>query len=414
MCMLKLSISIDIVMLLRFGRVTIISGKTLFHQRKCFYAYVMSSPIHDLKDMLSSLNVQFLDKSLSYSCQRTRTCHSPLRILTRNNGMSTFESIADEFYRFYRDQVEMNLVDAFVCFHPASMCELYMPFDRSIIIIASTRYELGRFNASQWFTWNVNLKKIANNPKNLIAANNLYDAQYIRYFTGIDVTVLPSYCHYTHSEYQPTRHEFLLAPIHAKSFELIFMRSLEQSLHQYREMNIQIVPIRKIYINYEYIDLAHHPAIIHVPYQVSFMSLFEQYRMNIPLFFPSLNLLTRWQYDHQVVSERTWDQTLYGIRPQRSTINGVLIDVPDPNNDFDLNAIRYWLNLSDFYQWPHIVYYESTNDLIEKLLNTDLLMISKQMKQYNKQVAIDLHKKWTKILSNIKQHSKKFQHDIVS
>jgi hypothetical protein len=323
--------------------------------------------------------------------------------------MHTFEPIADQFYQLYRDQVEMNLVDAFVCFHPASMCELYMQFDRSIIIIASTRYELGRSNASQWLAWNINLKKIASNPKNLIAANNLYDAEYIRYFTGIHVTVLPSYCGYTQCEYNSTRHEFLLAPIHAKQFELIFMKSLERSLYEQRSTNIRIVPIRQIYYNYQYEDLAHHPGIIYAPYQVSVMSLFEQYRMNIPLFFPSLDLLTRWQYDHQVVSERTWDQTLYGIRPQRSNINGVLTDLPDPNNEFDRNAIRYWLNFSDFYQWPHIIYYESTNDLIEKLLSTDLPMISRKMKAYNKQVAIDLRTKWNKILTNVKRYSRKFQ-----
>ena len=36
----------------------------------------------------------------------------------------------------------MNMVDAIVCFHPAAMCELYLPFNRTLLIIASTRYEL--------------------------------------------------------------------------------------------------------------------------------------------------------------------------------------------------------------------------------------------------------------------------------
>jgi hypothetical protein len=368
------------------------------------------SPIHDLKDLLLPLGVKFMDKSLSFSCERTRTCYSPLLILNRDNGMNPSDEIISEFYQFYQNQIEINLVDAFVCFHPAAMCELYMPFNRSIIIIASTRYELARFDRDQWKKWNQNLIKISQDPKNIIAANNLYDAEYIRYFTGINVILLPSFCNYTNAHYNPKRKEFLLASIHQKSFDLIFQNLLEQSLEQYSTIKkIQVLPIRTVYLNYEYSDLTNHPAIIHVPYQVSVMSLFEQYRMNIPLVFPSLDLLTQWHYEYGIVSEKTWDQTLHGNLPNGSTIDGVLKDVPDPNNDQNRIAIRYWLNFSDFYQWPHIVYYESIDDLVRKLDTTDFRMISRKMKEYNKQFGESLLTKWKHILENIKRYSRKFR-----
>ncbi len=366
------------------------------------------SPIHDLKNILLPLGVKFFDKSLSYSCGLTNTCLSPLRILTRENGMNPSDEIYLKFYEFYKDQTEMNVVDAFVCFHPASMCELYMPFNRSMIIIASTRYELARFEPKQWEKWNENLIKISQNPKNIIAANNLYDAEYIRYFTGINVTLLPSFCNYTNSVYNPKRKEFLLTSIHSTNFEFIFNKLLNESLDRYYTNQIQIVPLRTIYPKYKYSDLTNHPAIIYVPYQVSVMSLFEQYRMNIPLLFPSLDLLTQWHYEYNVVSEKTWDQTISGIIPSGSHINGVLTNVPDPNNDRDRTAIRYWLNFSDFYQWPHIIYYESTDDLIKKLNTTDFGMVSKKMKEYNKQFSESLLKKWKEILANIKRYSRKF------
>ena len=372
-------------------------------------SWMHSSPIHDLKDVLSPMGVEFMDKSLSGSCQRTKTCYSPLRILTRKNGMNPSDTVSARFYRFYQDQPEMNLVDAFVCFHPAAMCELYMPFNRSMIIIASTRYELARFEPAQWHRWNENLKQISRDPKNVIAANNRYDAEYIHYFTGIRAIVLPSFCGYTKSDYQPTRKEFLIAPIHNKMFQTVFMKSLRESQDRTPSSGIQIVPIRAIYDEYQYSDLTNHPAIIHIPYQVSVMSLFEQYRMNIPLFFPSLALLTEWHYEQQVVSERTWDHTLFGIPPNRSHIQGVLNGVPDPNNDRDREAIRYWLAFSDFYQWPHILYFESTDDLVQKLMSTDFHQVSQRMKKYNRQVAEDLQKKWTGILKTVRQHSRKFQ-----
>lgn len=304
--------------------------------------------------------------------------------------MNSLETISRQFYDFYRNQVEMNLVDAFVCFHPSAMCELYMPFNRTLIIIASTRYELARYERNQWLKWNENLIRISQDPKNIVAANNLYDAKYIRYFTGINVTVLPSSCNYTNSFYNPKRREFLLASIHNQRFDLLFQHLLSKSLNRATNKQIQIHPIRHLYPNYQYSDLANHPAIIHVPYQVSIMSLFEQYRMNIPLFFPSLDLLTEWHCEYGVVNEKTWDQTLTGVIPGASTIQGVLPNIPNPNNDRDRVSIRYWLNFSDFYQWPHVIYYDSTDDLIQKLDSTDFRMISKQMNEYNQQFSKDL------------------------
>ena len=299
----------------------------------------------------------------------------------------------------------MNLVDAFVCFHPVGMCELYMPFNRTIIIIASTRYELWRFDPSSWTKLNENLKQIAQHPKNVIAANNLYDVEYIRYFTGINATLLPSLCDYTNVDYNPSRKEFLIAPIHVKHGEILFKKLLSNSLQFH---SIQVVAIRELYSNYKYSDLAKHPAIVYVPYQVSVMSLFEQYRMNIPLLFPSLDLLTQWHLNYSLVNEKTWDQAWYGIVPNSSHIPGVLAGVPDPNNDHDRTSVRYWLNFSDFYQWPHITYYDSTDDLVQKLTTTDFPSISKKMKEHNKQLKENLLRKWKEILDNIKRYSQKF------
>ena len=371
-----------------------------------FFSYC--SPIHDLKDLLKPIGVMFFDKSLSDNCNETNSCAQYLRVLSKATGMNPSEDIRRRFYEFYEAQTELNAVDVFVCFHPASMCELYMPFNRSIIVIASTRYELGRFMPDQWKKWNDNLKKIAADPKNLVAANNLYDAEYIRYFTSLNVTILPSFCSYTNARYNPTRKEFLLASIHAKHFEDFFLKRLKISLNQLTSSNIVVSRIKDIYKHYEYSDLANHPAIVHVPYQVSTMSLFEQYRMNIPLLFPSLELLTEWQYKYGVVNERTWDNVNYGIKPNGSKIKGLFSNIPDPNNELDREAIQYWLKFADFYQWPYIIYYNSTEDLVRKLSITDFRDISAKMSNYNKKVKYNLLETWKKILKNVKRYSNKF------
>jgi len=70
-----------------------------------------------------------------------------------------------------------------------------MPFGRPLIVIASTRYEIGRHDATRWKAWTANLRRIAADPRNTVAANNLYDAKYLEYFTGLkNVPVLENLC----------------------------------------------------------------------------------------------------------------------------------------------------------------------------------------------------------------------------
>jgi len=165
---------------------------------------------------------------------------------------------------------------------------------------------------------------------------------------------------------------------------------------------VQVAHLREAYVrHYEYSELVRHPGLIYVPYQVSLMSLFEQYRMNIPLFFPSLDLLTDWHYKYRVVKERTWDGVSGNLK-NSSVISGALgSDIPDPNNEFDRNAIRYWLQFSDFYQWPHIIYFNSTDDLAMKLIKTNLTEVSRNMKIHNANLTKNLHEQWRQILERI-------------
>ncbi|CAF5209028.1 unnamed protein product [Rotaria magnacalcarata] len=86
-----------------------------------------------------------------------------------------------------------------------------------------------------------------------------------------------------------------------------------------------------------------------------------------------------------------------------SRISGVLgPDIPDPNNDLDRDAIRYWLKFSDFYQWPHIIYFNSTDDLLIKLKTTNFQQVSANMKVYNANLRKHLFEQWRQILQRTK------------
>ena len=357
------------------------------------------SPINDLKNLLQPLGVKFIDKSLSGHCQVTNTCARDLKVINGGNAMDLKGDLKQRFYQAYKDDPLMKTVSAFVCFHPASMCELFMPFNKTLIVIASTRYELGRFDPQRWKEWNTNLITISKNPRNIVAGNNRYDQEYIRYFTGINAKMFPSFCGYINLTYSPVEGKpFLLSPVHKSGFQQKFLEGV-QAAKTKLSSKIEIRPLRDVYDHYEFKDLVNHPAIVYIPYQVSVMSLFEQYRLNIPLFFPSVQLLTTWQVENNVMNERTWD-SVFGSIPSKSKIPGV-VDEPDPNNDKDRAAVQFWIKFSDFYEWPHVQYYESYEDLLSKLSKANFKEISNNMKAYNVQFKTQLIEKWKKVLETI-------------
>jgi hypothetical protein len=51
-------------------------------------------------------------------------------------------------------------VDAIVCDYSMAMSELFMSFNKSLIVYAVTRYEHGRETPEKWNKWNENLKKV--------------------------------------------------------------------------------------------------------------------------------------------------------------------------------------------------------------------------------------------------------------
>lgn len=102
------------------------------------------SPIADIKYVLKEHNnVAVIDKSLSSHCHLTNTCARDIRVITHDNGISLEpcpNKVRAEFYDSYKTDPEMLSVDAFLCTHAASMCELFMPFQKPMVVIASTRY----------------------------------------------------------------------------------------------------------------------------------------------------------------------------------------------------------------------------------------------------------------------------------
>lgn len=119
---------------------------------------------------------------------------------------------------------------------------------------------------------------------------------------------------------------------------------------------------KRSYLPEGYLD--QYTAIIHIPYNVSTMSMFQQVRANIPIWVPSKRLLAKLWADEKEPNELSWTVFAAGSEKQASTMD----KVRDPT------VIEKWLETADFYQkdiLPLSFEFDSIEELMEKGLTTD-------------------------------------------
>ena len=268
-----------------------------------------------------------------------------------------------------------------------------MSFNLPMIIIVPIRREVGRLSVDSWTRLNTNLRNIAADDRNILAANNMYDLQYLQHFTGIqNVRYIPNFCGYTKHTYKPSRSHVLVGPSrHSPGGQMLvsdekigLLSALERQRSAFPDL--EFATIRDLYPHYEFSDIAAHPAVVIIPYANSVMAVIEYYRMGIPLFAPSLDLLVRWQVDHLIMNEISWS-CIYGACESASSIEPHSKSPHDsrydPNNLTDVISMRYWLNYSDFYQWPGVTYFDSWTDLFMKISSTNLNAVHDEMMKHN-------------------------------
>jgi hypothetical protein len=197
--------------------------------------------------------------------------------------------------------------------------------------------------------------------------------------------MIPNICEYTKTEWNPTKKQFLYysrLPMRLDPSTIVNKDSLGR---------------------YRWEDIAEYRGIIMIPYNCSTMSIFEYYSANIPLFCPSEKLMVQLysQYGSYVLNELTWNR-VFGMNPGSSIECDRSID---PNRYDDADIMSKWIASSDFYnrEWmPHIVYFESMDDLGAKLRDTDLSLVSSRMKEFNVNRRKSIIDMWDNTLKRIK------------
>src|SRR5690606_17140687 len=72
----------------------------------------------------------------------------------------------------------------------------------------------------------------------------------------------------------------------------------------------------------------------------------------------------------------------------------------DPNNEVDYKAIRFWIQFADYYQFPHIILFESWDDLVDKVGTVNLTAVSNAMRSFNAIQEREIVDKWAELILN--------------
>ena len=73
----------------------------------------------------------------------------------------------------------------------------------------------------------------------------------------------------------------------------------------------------------------------------------------------------------------------------------------DPNNQFSEESIAFWVKWADFYMWPHIIQYDSFEELSSLIQNTDLDKVSANIQQENEIMKKELFQTWNNIFDRL-------------
>ena len=312
-----------------------------------------------------------------------------------------------EVLRSFPNNVEK--FDAFISTDPKNMRQGRIT-SKSLIFITANRYNLGICNVDEWKNLNKDIETLNNEASNKgheINALSRYDVEYLKYYTGIQANLVPSYDeHYVNQGfYQPDQKRLAIISSNATHFQKKINNILAPEFSSVSFDGMKNGPSTK--------EVRKYLAAILFPNNVVSYSLTKLYELKIPIFVPSIRFFLNY---HDVSdcssSEKACSnlRTSQGFKKEhfgfsmsristsakycstdqtidkdiRSDLNALKSIHPySPNVDMlkDAEAESYWLQFADFYEWPHIQYFDSYSHLKELLRKANFDSIHAAMKQ---------------------------------
>lgn len=299
----------------------------------------------------------------------------PANGLSGKNWLEFDNDDFDVFRNRYRRY--LSTFDGFIACFPPAFLELYIETGKPILVVIATRYESPYTDRqSEWLRLNDTLVQGLNTGQLIIAANNRADAEYLKYFTGIDASYVPSLCEYTNQQRNQNSGKRLI--ISRGGMQLRELIESQSGL-SWRS------PSEEFGSRFNWTDLHQVAEVFFLPYNISTMTLFELATSGVPVTVPSADLIKKLrELDPEILSELSF----YQIR------NLPTSDLADenPNKTSEDGVIDWWLAKADFYDlelMPNIRVISSLSELANPHpLNLEGVYEQQKVKRQNRNLRL--------------------------
>jgi hypothetical protein len=274
--------------------------------------------------------------------------------------VEAFQKQYDDFLRGF---------DFFIVGYASCFAMIYEKYRKPVLMLNAVRYDVP-------FCWTKDLamldsykqclRRLQSDNRLYIVSNNKADQLYLQRGCDLSSVFLPSLCLYTGIQYAPTRDTFLVYTGKVPDHPLITQKQAGA---------------------FEWSDLGKFRGIIHIPYEVSTMSMFEHFAAGLPLFFPS--------------------RAFWKTMPKIQSMSAYWADNPPPELK-ELSDLSIWIDLSDVYETfssPNTHYFDSFEHLFQLLESFVYVEVSTDYVE-------NVKKKWqqiTEVLRN-NEHVKSGRH----
>ena len=326
------------------------------------------SVIADIKNIIHSINpsIEIVNWSLSGHTWVFNRRMDAIKYINEHTWKHMNLQIIKEFQNHYDSF--LSQFDGFIVAHPNSFVLLYEKYNKPIIMVNSCRYDMPfcfNNNISMINELHECIKRLSEKKLLTIISNNKADRDYFLMGNpNISNQLINSLCLYTNTKWDSSNvlNKFLL---------------YSGELPKYPEYIINKTDIGK----YDWNDLMIFKGIIHIPYEVSTMSMFEQVSAEIPLFFPTREFLKELWAKKNVRFDCNYWKKFGHIEP--------------PDYLKETNSINYWIDRAYFYEIKGYYYFESFEHLYEMLENFKDSKYFERIEYVRNRNVLD---KWKKII----------------
>lgn len=241
----------------------------------------------------------------------------------------TWRDLTPERIKAFQDRYDdfLKTFDGFIVGFCSAFAMIYEKYNKPILMLNAVRYDIPYCwtrDMQNLTRWKECLDRLNRHGLLTIVSNNKADQLYTQLGCGLTSRYVPSLCLYTNTTYTPTKPTFLLCS------------------GPFSHPLLTPKPER-----HEWSDLTSYRGLVHVPYEVSLMSLFEQFTAGCPLFFPSK---TYWKANPHIQSLGAyWADALPPEFAPLSTLDA-WIDLADPYVLFDSPNTRYFDSAEHLYE----------------------------------------------------------------